>query len=409
MYRIAYLASKDCSDRGASSGVHFYQSAALAKHCAEVVFLGPVNSPIINLIRKTFNFLHRFLPKKYNHSHSIAISKIYGIIFSEKLAGGKYDFIFADKASCEIAFLITKIPVIYSTDATFSLLNNYYAGYSNLFGFSVNESKSIEQNAINLSSLIICTSKWAADSVVNQYNFPADRVHVLPRGANIDAVPDREVVLGKRKTDVCRLIFVGKDHQRKGFDIAYRTMEYIRSKNIAVKLLAVGCCPPAQFSDQDVEIMGYIDKNTLEGMALFDKLMLNSDFFLQPTRAECMGIVFCESAAYGLPVITTDTGGVREVVKDGINGYALNYHADHREYGEKIISIFNSEKKYYNLIRSSRYYFEKRLNWDTWGISMKGILDKYMLSQESIEPPPTGLKSSIIIPGKIVSPSTLNP
>lgn len=390
MYRIAYLTSKDPADKRESSGVYYYQSAELKKYSTKFIYLGPVNSLLISLIRKFFNFLRKFLNKKYNHTHSIIISKLYGRIYSKMLKGSEFDFIFADKSSCEIAFLKTDIPVIYSTDATFAQLNNYYPEYSNLFRFSEKESNLIEQKAINLASMVICASGWAANSVVNDYSFPAERVHVIPRGANIDKAPDRNIVLNKLKTEVCRLVFVGKDYKRKGFDIAYRTMDYIRSKNVPVKLVAVGCSPPAEFIDEDVEIVKFIDKNSKEGMEQFDSIMFSSDFYLLPTRAECMGIAFCEAAAYGLPVITTDTGGVTEVVKDGINGYALDYDADHAEYGERILSIYQSDEEYYSLISSSRNYFEKRLNWSVWGKSLKKILDESAFTVNEPESLPGG-------------------
>jgi glycosyltransferase involved in cell wall biosynthesis len=377
MYRIAYLTSKDPSDKMVSSGVYYYQSTALKKYSTEIVFLGPVNNRLIRLLQGIFNFLQRFFKKRYNHGHSLIISKIYGKMFSEKLKEGKFDFIFADKSSCEIAFLKTNIPVIYSTDATFMNLYNYYPGYSNLFEFSAIESNKIEQYAINNSSIVICTSKWAARSVTEHYHFHERNVHILPRGANIDVVPELLLILNKKKTQVCRLLFMGKDYKRKGFDLAYKTMEYIRSRGVPVKLFAVGFNPPPQYTDKDLEIIDYIDKNTIEGMARFNCLMLNTDFFLLPTRAECMGIAFCESAAYGLPVITTDTGGVTEVVKDGVNGFALPYYSDHTDFGEKIINIFNSDNDYYNLIKTSRKYYEERLNWDVWGEGMKKILDNF--------------------------------
>jgi len=378
-YRIAYITSENPLDKGNSSGVYYYQSAALKKYCGEVYLLGPVNNLIINIIRKSINFLQRFFKKKYNHSHSILISKIYGRIFSRKLSNGKFDLVFADKSSCEIAYIKTSTPVIYSTDATFNLLHGYYPGYKSLSRISEIEGNIIEQNAVNKSSLVICSTKWAASSIQKFYNFPSKNTHILPRGANIDKVPDREIIDQKEKTSVCRLLFIGKELMRKGFDIAYRTKEYIRSRGVPVKMIVVGSIPPESFHDEDMEIIAYIDKNTEYGINEFDRIMYNSDFFLLPTRAECMGISFCEAAAYGVPVITTDTGGVSEVIKNGINGYALNYDSDHTEYGETIINIFCSDEKYYSLVRESRNMFEKSLNWDVWGINMKNILDKNLM------------------------------
>jgi glycosyltransferase involved in cell wall biosynthesis len=376
-YKIAYLTSKDPLDKNEASGVYYYQSRALKKQNMEIHHLGPVNNFIIRFLKTGFKLVHRFLNKKYNTDHSIIISKIYGRVFSKKLKKGNYDIVFADKASCELAYINTDIPVIYSTDATFKLLNNYYPHLSGLFKVSEKEGNIIEQNAINRSCMVICASRWAATSVVNDYDYPSEKVYVIPRGANIDIVPDKELIANKKKNDVCHLLFIGWEYYRKGYDIAYQTMAYIRSKGIPVKLIAAGCCPPSEFIDKDVEIMPYLNKNTQKGMAEFNKVMLNSDFYILPTRAECMGIGFCESAAYGLPVITRDTGGVTEVVKNGINGYTLDHKADHRDFGEKIISIFKSDEKYYNLVHASRNYFEERLNWDVWSANLKNIFDGY--------------------------------
>lgn len=374
-YKIGYLTSKNPMDIKESSGVYYYQAKALEKYCGEVHYLGPVRHFSIFLLEKLFNIFNRFSTKKYNYWHSKLISKIYGIIFSRKLKNKKFDFIIAEKASCEIAFLKTKLPLIYSTDATFNLLLNYYPNYSNLLKISEKEGNYIEERAIHKSSLVICTSKWASSSVINDYGYPGNHVNVLPRGANINQVIEKNEIFKKKKSETCRLLFIGREYYRKGLDVAFRTMDYIRSNVISVKLVVVGCIPPPEFVDLDVEVISFIDKNTDKGKKEFKEIMLHSDFMLIPTRAEAMGISFCEASAFGLPVITRDTGGVTEVVKNGVNGFALKYDSNHIDFGETIIKIFNSDDDYYRLIQSSREYYDKNLSWDKWGEKMKNILD----------------------------------
>lgn len=376
-YKIAYLTSKNPLDKNESSGIYYYQSAALKKYCGDVHYIGPVNNLLIKIIKKISNILQKFTTKKYNPSHSILISYIYGHIFTGKLGKQRFDFVFAEKSSSEIAFIKTGIPVIYSTDATFNLLNNYYSNYSNLFRFSENEGNFIEQRAVNKASLIICSSKWAVNSIINDYRFPSAKTFVIPRGANIDSVPEKEKILERKKTDVCRLLFIGRDWYRKGFDIAYETMKYIRSQGMPVKLTVAGSNPPEEFIDKDVEVINYIDKNRKEGKERFDEIMINSDFFLLPVRAECVAVAFCEAAAYGLPVITRDTGGIKEVVVDGITGFTLDYKAGPEDFGKKIIELYKMDEEYYELSRSSRNFFEERLNWDAWGKDFKNSIDSY--------------------------------
>jgi len=376
-YRIAYLTSDDPTDRNKSSGVYYYQSKALEKHCGTVHYLGPVDNLLINIIRKFINGLNRILTYKINPFHSKTISLIYGGIFErrlKKLQG--IDFIFAEKASCEIAYLKTSIPIIYSTDATFRSLLNYYPGYSHLSQHSISRGNLIEQRAINNSTHIICASGWAAKSVNQDYGFPHGNIDIIPRGANIDRVLERDLVTARRKSDTCRLLFMGKEWERKGYEAAYQTMDYIRAAGLAVKLKVVGFTPPPSLIDKDVEVISYIDKNTSEGMELFTRIMTETDFFLLPTWAECMGIAFCEASSYGLISITRDTGGVSEIVKNGINGFVLPYDSTPKDFGDKIIKVYNDNDLYYSMIVSSREYFEERLNWEVWGKEMKKVFDK---------------------------------
>ncbi len=59
--------------------------------------------------------------------------------------------------------------------------------------------------------------------------------------------------------------------------------------------------------------------------------------------------------------------------------------AGHIEFGEKILSIFSSEERYCNLCRSSREYFEEKLNWDVWAGRVKTIIDDYFINRESVK------------------------
>jgi glycosyltransferase involved in cell wall biosynthesis len=46
--------------------------------------------------------------------------------------------------------------------------------------------------------------------------------------------------------------------------------------------------------------------------------------FVLPSRpGECLPLVYLEALAAGTPVIGTDTGGAREVIRDGDNGFLL--------------------------------------------------------------------------------------
>jgi glycosyltransferase involved in cell wall biosynthesis len=101
---------------------------------------------------------------------------------------------------------------------------------------------------------------------------------------------------------------------------------------------------------------------------------MEADFLLVPSRQECYGIVFCEASAFGLPSITSDTGGIAGAVIDGINAFRLPCTARGNEYAQLIADLYTNDQCYNKLVRSSIEVFESRLNWDTWGMAVRDIL-----------------------------------
>jgi len=85
-------------------------------------------------------------------------------------------------------------------------------------------------------------------------------------------------------------------------------------------------------------------------------------------------MVLAEANAFGLPVITTNTGGVPEVVREGENGFLLPLDARGDAYAEMIAKAYRDDQYYSELVRTSRAAFDNRLNWDAWGVSVKNIL-----------------------------------
>lgn len=56
------------------------------------------------------------------------------------------------------------------------------------------------------------------------------------------------------------------------------------------------------------------------------ELLSHTDIYLQPSRFESLGISIIEAMSYGVPVIASRTGGIPEVVDDGINGLLFTPH-----------------------------------------------------------------------------------
>lgn len=107
---------------------------------------------------------------------------------------------------------------------------------------------------------------------------------------------------------------------------------------------------------------------------MLQDLFSRSHFLVVPTNFDCYGIVFCEAAAYGLPSLASDVGGVAQIIRDGQNGFLFSLQADGAEYADKIIEVLENDT-YKAISNAALAHFKKRLNWDIW----LSKIDKVML------------------------------
>jgi len=232
------------------------------------------------------------------------------------------------------------------------------------------------------ATVLLYSSYWAARSALEDYGVDPQKVHTIFFGANLDTIPSREMVLAKKKSERCRLLFMGLGWERKGGAIAFETLLELEKLGIQAELIVCGCTPPKEVAHERMRIIPFLDKNDERQSKETENLYAMSDFLLVPTRCDAYGHVFCEASAFGLPSITTNTGGVPEVVRNGENGYVLPYSARGSEYAQMIAEIYQDDQRYTALVKSSRAAFESRLNWDTWGRAVKDLLQRVISPAE---------------------------
>ena len=73
-----------------------------------------------------------------------------------------------------------------------------------------------------------------------------------------------------------------------------------------------------------------------------NKYFENSDIFVFPTYYETFGLVNLEAMQYKLPIVTTDEGGIPDVVTDGENGFVCQ-RKDSTSVANAIENLFNDK------------------------------------------------------------------
>ncbi len=93
------------------------------------------------------------------------------------------------------------------------------------------------------------------------------------------------------------------------------------------------------------------------------KVLMESAVFMLPSYQEGQPMSILDAMAYGLPVVSTEVGGIPQQVEDGVNGY-LTKPGDVQKTAESLVLLLSDKDKYIAASReslniaSSKYGFE---------------------------------------------------
>ena len=307
-----------------------------------------------------------FLPVTYGYAKSIRKNKSFN----------RCDVLFFPRGGQIGLFLRTKKPIVFYSDATAYLMNNYY--WKNCLPLSFKIACLLEKKASRKASLNIRASQWAVESVVKDCKCNPSRCVVLEYGANIDESDIRPNT--PYKGGVLKILFSGVEWERKGGDVAVQTVQLLRERGYEVVLNIVGIKELPDYCRQFgfVKNHGFLNKNDPEAYRKYIDIYKNSHIMLLPTQAECAGIVFSEAAGFGIPAYTYATGGTENYVVNGVNGYALQPNLGAKDFAERIIKDIESDE-ISHLYQGALGLYSERLSWDAWSERFKRIMDRIEL------------------------------
>ena len=114
-------------------------------------------------------------------------------------------------------------------------------------------------------------------------------------------------------------------------------------KEVPAKLMMVGEGPEREPAERLCEKLGISDKVVFFGNSNeIDRILCFSDLFLLPSKTESFGLSALEAMASGVPVISSNTGGIPEVNKEGFSGY-LSDVGDIDSMSENAIKILEDD------------------------------------------------------------------
>lgn len=367
LQNIAFVTEQAPSDKHSWSGTNHYIFEILKKSGYNVIGLGPASPKFLQFILGVINQVSlRLFKKRWDYRHSKIYSKAFGRLFTKKLNKIDYDLVVVCGGCEYAAYIKTSKPLFLIVDRVIAGTIDYHTILSNLWAFSKLQSIETDKIAMKRANAVFFSSPWAADHAKKHYHLTAEQSIILPFGANLDSIVSRDAALRKKSTGEWKLLLIGTYWKNKGADIAFEALKILLKRNRNVSLTIVGCMPPEPVQHEKLTIIPFIDKNSATGQEELSKLFLSHHLFILPTRFDCTPIVFCESSSFGVPILTSNTGGVGGHIKEGINGFTIPFDDRGELFAQKIEAIMQSDDEYYKLCISTRDYYEQQLNWDNW-------------------------------------------
>ncbi len=178
--------------------------------------------------------------------------------------------------------------------------------------------------SINKSDYVTSVSQSLKDDTLKLFNIK-NEIQVIPNFIELDKI----------KNDVkspCQRSVMANDEERiithiSNFRKVKRIPDIIAifnkiQKEIPAKLMMVGEGPEKEKAEQLCRELGIQDKVIFFGNSNeIDTILCQTDLFLLPSKTESFGLVALEAMACGVPVISSNAGGLPEVNKDGFSGY----------------------------------------------------------------------------------------
>ena len=210
--------------------------------------------------------------------------------------------------------------VVYSdSNIRHALRGAPYSGASALAPAEVPGVIARERRVYDAADRLWTMSRALGDSYVRDFAQPPEKVLPLYAGAN--NVPDAPAPADAAAREAA-ILFIGKDHARKGSARLLEAFEIVRSRIPAAELHIVGAVPPGA-ERPGVTAHGFVSRRTPDGARTLAMLFRRASVFCLPSHYEPFGVAFVEAMLAGLPCIGTTAWAMPEIILDGETGWLV--------------------------------------------------------------------------------------
>ena len=244
---------------------------------------------------------------------------------------------------------------------------------------------------LTMDNIIVHTNKMKSE-LAEQFGIDETKITVIPHGINT-AVPNTDLsksearrLLGLGAEDKVLLLF-GNIRPYKGIEYALLALDILKAKYSGLKLIIAGLV--GEYGHYWTEIEKIIDSEALKGDVLeelrfipdeeIEVFFKAADLMVLPYKHIFQSGVLFLSLSFGLPVVATDVGSLREAVMDGGAGFVCR-PSEVEDLAEKVDLYFQSElyRNQEDCRKKIIAYAMEKYSWKTIGMMTRNVYQKVM-------------------------------
>ncbi|ATA67203.1 N-acetyl-alpha-D-glucosaminyl L-malate synthase BshA [Capnocytophaga cynodegmi] len=227
-----------------------------------------------------------------------------------------------------------EIPMITTLHGTDITLVGNHPNYKQAVTFSINE-----------SDVVTSVSESLKQDTLRLFDIEKE-IYVIPNfidiGKDTYTAPCKRSIMAQKNERIVTHISNFRKVKRipDVIEVFYQIQQKIPSK-----LILAGDGPEREFAENKCKQLGIKNKVLFLGNTLdVDRLLCASDLFLLPSESESFGLSALEAMASGVPVISSNAGGLHEVNENGFSGF-LSPVGDVKEMSKNAIYILEDENR----------------------------------------------------------------
>ena len=229
-----------------------------------------------------------------------------------------------------------------------------------------------EERMLERSNKIIAVSDFTRRELHRFYKLDESKIRVIHNGVDIDkfkpALDKRKAKLdlGFNPEDII-ILSVGRLYARKGLFTLIESIPRVvkRFKNAKFVISGKGQSNEMKKLINHATRLGVRDNIVFTGYypdKKLPKLYQAADVFAFSTFYEHHPFAVLEALASGLPVVTTNVGGIPETIEDGKNGF-LCHPFDPQEFSGRILYFLEHSAEAREMAFQARKTIEERFDW----------------------------------------------